>query len=109
MSAAYIIRRSVGQFHWNLFADNNETILTSERYTTKESARAGIASCRVHSPHDQYYRRLTSVANQPYFNLQAANGQTIGTSEMYSSAAARDKGIESCKRNGPTAPEVDQT
>ncbi|MDN3718907.1 YegP family protein [Roseibium salinum] len=32
------------------------------------------------------------------FNLKASNGQVIGTSETYSSAASRDNGIESVKK-----------
>ncbi len=109
MSAAYIIRRSEGRFRWNLFASNNETILSSEHYVAKDGARGGIVSCRVHSPHDHFYSRLTSTANQPYFVLKASNGEVIGVSEMYSSSQAREVGIASCKLNGPTAPEVDQS
>lgn len=41
------------------------------------------------------------------FNLKAGNGQIIGNSEMYSSTAVRDNGIESIKTNGPDAPTED--
>ncbi|WP_210319867.1 YegP family protein [Camelimonas fluminis] len=41
------------------------------------------------------------------FNLKAANGQVIGVSESYESAASREKGIESVKKNAPLAPIVD--
>jgi len=109
MSARYILRRSGTQFYWNFFAVNGEIILTSERYVSKQGAEGGIASCRTHSPHDQYYARLTSTAAQPYFTLRAANYEPIGASEMYSSIAAREAGIVSCKANGPSAPTVDQT
>jgi len=109
MAAKYILRRSGIQFHWNLFGGNSETILSSERYTTKASAEGGIASCRTHSPHDKNYDRRTSTSHEPYFVLKASNGEVIGTSEMYSSTQARETGIESCKKNGPTAPTVDQT
>ena len=43
-----------------------------------------------------------SSASQPYFVLKAANGQVIGTSEMYSSEAARDSGIASVQSNSPS-------
>jgi uncharacterized protein YegP (UPF0339 family) len=43
------------------------------------------------------------------FNLKATNGQVIGTSESYSSEAARDKGIASVKANAPGAATDDQT
>ena len=109
MPARYEIKPSGTQFMWNLHAGNNEKILTSERYTTKANAQAGIASCRVNSPLDARYDRLTSKSGQPYFVLKAANGQVIGTSEMYSGTSAGETGIASCKANGPTAPVVDKT
>nr|WP_256365661.1 YegP family protein [Thioclava sp. JE_KL1] len=37
------------------------------------------------------------------FNLKATNGQVIGTSEAYSSEAARENGITSVKNNAPDA------
>jgi len=43
------------------------------------------------------------------FNLKAGNGEVIGTSERYSTATARDGGIESVKANAPVAPVDDQT
>jgi uncharacterized protein len=42
-------------------------------------------------------------------NLMAANNQVIGTSETYTSAAGRDKGIESVKVNAPGAAMDDQS
>ena len=43
------------------------------------------------------------------FNLVATNGQIIATSEAYESKASALKGIESVKRNAPTAEVDDQT
>ena len=45
----------------------------------------------------------------PYFVLKAANGEPIGTSEVYSSEAAAKNGIESVKKNAPIAQIEDQT
>ncbi|HWF79160.1 MAG TPA: YegP family protein [Streptosporangiaceae bacterium] len=44
-----------------------------------------------------------------HFNLQAANGQVIATSETYESKAAAINGIESVKKNAPVAEVDDQT
>jgi uncharacterized protein YegP (UPF0339 family) len=44
-----------------------------------------------------------------HFNLVATNGQVIATSESYESKASALKGIESVKRNAPTAAVDDQT
>jgi uncharacterized protein YegP (UPF0339 family) len=46
---------------------------------------------------------------QPFFVLKAANGETIGRSEMYSSASAMENGIASVKRNAATATVDDLT
>ena len=43
------------------------------------------------------------------FNLVAPNGQVIATSETYESKASAINGIESVKRNAPTAELDDQT
>ena len=42
-------------------------------------------------------------SGQFHFVLKAGNGEIIGTSEMYSSAAAMEKGIASVKTNAPGA------
>lgn len=44
----------------------------------------------------------------PFFNLKATNGQVIGKSEMYSSVAACENGIESVKKNAPEAEVVEE-
>ena len=43
------------------------------------------------------------------FNLVAGNGEVIGVSEVYTTAAACNNGIESVKKNAPIAPVEDQT
>jgi len=43
------------------------------------------------------------------FDLNAPNGQTIATSEIYETAAACKKGIESVRKNAPKAVLEDQT
>ncbi len=43
------------------------------------------------------------------FNLVASNGQVIGVSEVYSSKAACEKGIESVRKNAEIAHLEDQT
>ena len=44
-----------------------------------------------------------------FFSLLAGNGQTILSSEMYSSESARDAGIESVMANAAGASVDDQT
>jgi uncharacterized protein len=44
-----------------------------------------------------------------HFNLHAANGQVIATSQHYESKESALHGIESVKHNAPDAPVEDQT
>ncbi len=50
------------------------------------------------------FERKAAKNGQPMFNLKAANNEVIGTSETYSSEAARDNGIASVKKNAPRRP-----
>jgi len=109
MPAFFEIKRSGAQFMFNLKGGNGEVVLTSERYTSKQGALAGIASVKVNAPTDSRYQRLTATNGLPYFNLKAANGEIIGTSEQYSSLAARETGLNWVKVNAPLASTVDKT
>ena len=108
MPGYYALKPSGSQFMFNLKADNNQTILTSERYESKQNAQRGIESVRVNCRDDARYERKSSKASEPYFTLTSTNGQTISLSEMYSSTSAMENGIESCKRNGPSLDEREQ-
>jgi hypothetical protein len=104
MSAHYELKSSADkQFMFNLKAANGEVILTSENYKAKEGALGGIESVKKNSSHEEQFERKTSKSSQPFFVLKAKNNEVIGKSEMYSSAAAMEKGIESVKKNGPIA------
>ena len=110
MSGTYLLHPAGdSQFHWDLKAGNSLTILSSQMYKAKEGAESGIESCRSNSGDEARYTRMVSEKNQPYFVLKAGNGEIIGTSQMYSSEAARDAGVASCKENGPTAVTQDDT
>jgi hypothetical protein len=92
-----------GQYYFRLKASNGEIILTSEGYTTTYGRTNGIDSVKTNAPLDSRYKKQVSGLSQPYFTLHAANGEIIGTSEMYSSNSARDNGIEAVKKEAPTA------
>lgn len=94
---------SNGKFFFNLKASNGQTILSSEMYETKSAAQNGIESVKKNAADDARYDRRTASNGDPYFVLKASNGQEIGRSEMYKSAAAMENGIESVKKNGPDA------
>jgi len=104
-----LYKDKAGEYRFRLKAGNGETILVSEGYKQKASATNGIESVRKNAPADERYERKETSSGKPMFNLKATNGQVIGTSESYSSASARDNGIESVKKNAPDAKLDDQT
>ncbi len=99
MSARFEFKQaSDGQTYFNLVAANGEIVLTSERYASAAGARTGAASVLENAPQSQRYERRQAVDGQAYFVLKAANGEIVGTSEMYTTTAARDQGIDAVMR-----------
>ena len=109
MGKFVVTLRKDGEFQFNLKAGNGQTILSSQGYATKPSCLNGIESVRKNSQDDTKFERKESTNGKPFFNLKATNGQVIGNSEMYESAAACENGIESVKKNAPDATVDDQT
>ena len=110
MAGKFELKKSdSGKFMFNLKAGNGKVIMTSQLYRTKAAALAGIESVKQHAAADANFERKTSTAGQPYFVLKAVNKQVIGSSEMYSSTAARENGIASVKAHAPDAAVVDLT
>lgn len=97
------------QYRFRLRAKNGEPILASEGYTLKQGCHNGINSVKKNAPYESRYERKIATNGQYYFVLKAANGETIGTSEMYNSTYSRDNGIEAVKRDAPNAPIEDLT
>ena len=97
------------QFYFRLRAANGEVILSGEGYKAKAGCLNGIESVKKNAPDDARYRRETAADGSFYFVLAAANGEPIGRSETYTTARARDGGIEAVKRTAPDAPVEDTT
>jgi uncharacterized protein YegP (UPF0339 family) len=76
--------------------------MSSQSYASRADVLAGIASVQKHSPEDSNFERRDSSKGEPYFVLKARNGEVIGQSEMYFSTVARDNGIVSVQKNGPS-------
>lgn len=108
MAAKFELAKSTnGKFFFRLKAANGEPILSGEMYESKAGAQGGIESVKKNAPADERYERKTSASGQPFFTLKAGNGESIGRSETYSSTSAMENGIESVKKNAPTAEVVD--
>jgi len=99
MSADFQLRQAAdGQWYFNLTAENNKVIMTSELYSSKPAALKGIESVRVNGVLAERYERRKSSDGKDYFVLKAANREIIGTSEMYSSTPAMENGVQAVMR-----------
>ena len=104
MAGKFELSRSANrQYYFNLKAGNGEIILSSEQYEAKASALNGIESVRKNGVIEERFARQTSTKGEPFFVLKAGNGEVIGRSEMYSSAAAMENGIAAVKKNAPAS------
>lgn len=98
-----------GEFRFRLKAGNGETILSSEGYKSKSSCKNGIESVRKNSVIAERFDAKSTPSGKHRFNLMASNGQVIGTSQNYESAASCDNGCKAVGRAAPDATVDDQT
>jgi uncharacterized protein len=99
----FVIQKSGPQFYFYLTAPSGEIILHSEIHRRRGTVEEGIAAVKSHATYDVRYDRRTSSTGRHYFVFTAANGDVIGTSEMYASAAAMEKAIDAVKLNAARA------
>lgn len=110
MKGYYTLKPAAGgKFMFTLHAGNHQVILASQLYADRSGAENGIASVRKNGGSEASFERKVAKSGQPYFSLKASNGQIIGSSEMYESEAARDKGIASVIANSPSETVKDLT
>ncbi|MDX2301761.1 MAG: YegP family protein [Microscillaceae bacterium] len=89
--------------YFRLKAQNGQVILSSQGYAGKDGCEGGIESVRKNAMDDAMFERKESENGKFFFNLKAGNGQIIGSSQMYTTKAAMEKGIESVKNAAPQA------
>lgn len=101
MAGKFVLKDAKGgKYMFNLCAGNGQPVLTSEMYNSKAAAQNGIASVGKNCTNESCFDRKVAKNGKPYFNLKSTNGQVIGSSQMYASKAAMEKGIRSVKTNG---------
>ena len=110
----FTIKSTSAGFSFNLVADNNEIIATSEVYTSKDACKKGIDSVAENAPfaavEDQTLKDYEKTGNPKFevfidkagefrFHLKAGNGEIIAASEGYKAKDSCLKGIDSVKDN----------
>lgn len=104
MATFEIKRSSDGAYIYHLRASGNgRIILRGEEYRSKSGCENGITAVKTNAPYDARYERLYAANGQYYFNLKAANGSVIGTSETYRASTDRDQGIRLVQEQAPEA------
>ncbi|MCP4409116.1 MAG: YegP family protein [Gammaproteobacteria bacterium] len=90
-----LLRKSQAKepFSFAFVNDKGKTLLKSENYKAKKSARNGIASVQNNCQNEQRYELKESKNGKFFFNLKAANGQIVGTSTMFASTSERSAAI----------------
>src|SRR4051812_8471393 len=84
---------SDGKYYFHLLAGNYEKVLQSQAYTTLANAKKGIESVKTNGVNTKSYKVLTASNGEFYFNLVAANGEIVGTSETYVSKSNADRAV----------------
>ena len=97
-----------GGYRFRLKAANGQVILASQGYKEKAGCANGIESVKKNAQDSARFEKLQSKSGDWYFNLKSTNGQVVGTSQMYSSEAAMDNGIESVGNNAPDAEVIEE-
>ena len=110
----FAVKKTEAGFSFNLVADNNEIVATSEVYTTKAACLKGVDSVAENAPYapieDQTVKDYATEENPKFevfkdaqgqfrFRLKAGNGEIIAVSEGYKAKDGCLKGIDSVKYN----------
>jgi hypothetical protein len=80
-----------------------KTIIKSENYAQKASAKNGIESVKKNCQEDSRYELKESTNGKHFFNIKSTNGQIVGTSALFSDLIERSAAIAELKANSQDA------
>lgn len=110
----FVIRAVPTGVRFDLYAQNGQTVLSSETYLTAAACRKGLESVRKNAPaaavEDRTGEHASPQRNPKFeiytdksgafrFRLKARNGQIIAVSEPYVTKASCLGGVDSVKEN----------
>ncbi len=88
-----IRRGATGAFSFSFFAQNGESVLASEAYSTVAAAYNGAYAAQVATN----YTVKQNAAGGFYFTVAAANGQIVGVSQQYTTKSSAERSVTSMK------------
>ncbi|APW65981.1 MULTISPECIES: YegP family protein [Arcobacteraceae] len=80
-----------------------KTIVKSENYAQKASAKNGIESVKKNCQEDARYEFKESTNGKFFFNIKSTNGQVVGTSALFASEDERSAAITELKADSANA------
>jgi uncharacterized protein YegP (UPF0339 family) len=80
-----------------------KTIVKSENYAQKPSAKNGIQSVKKNCQDDARYELKESTNGKSFFNIKSTNGQVVGTSALFANEQERSAAIAELKSDAPDA------
>ncbi|MDF2696711.1 MAG: hypothetical protein K0S65_5094 [Labilithrix sp.] len=86
-----------GRHYFNLMAGSGENVLRSQGYSALASAEQGVTSVLANGNDKRNFDVLEANNGDFYFNLKAANGEIIGTSELYASKSNAERGARTVR------------
>ena len=95
------------EFRFRLKADNGQTILSSEGYSSRAACLNGIESVKKNAKDPKRIVKSQTPGKMFRFAVIAANKENIGVSQNYKSESGRNNGIDSVARNAANASIVD--
>ena len=84
-----------GRYYFHLSAANHEIVLQSQSYSSRTAALGGVLSVRNNGVDHARYDVREAADGRFYFNLKAANGKVIGSSEMFASRWHAERSMKS--------------
>ena len=110
-----VLQASDGEYYFNLVAENNEIVGTSQMYASKYNAQRGAATVRglvlllganpetKPAVHQERFEVFTGEDKKFYFRLRAGNGEIVLGSQAYTAKSSALNGIASVQTNGTAA------
>jgi len=86
------------QWHFHLVSGNGRTLLTSEGYTSRTSALAGVLSVLDNGVDPAQYELNQGASGKYNLRLVAANHEIVASSQAYSSRSNATRAIDACVR-----------
>ncbi len=85
------------QVYFDLVAPNGKNMLRSEGYVSQSNARRGMQAVVDNGANAAAYRVKSTTSGEFYFDLVARNGETISSSDSYTTKSSAERGAKTAR------------